>query len=95
MIVAATSGVSAIIDPAGRVRQRTGVFTAASLVADVPLRDPRTVADVLGPWPERAVALLGLLSVLAAVVWRRRGRLAAPAGSDTPAEPSSVVTAPV
>ena len=95
VIVAATSGVSAIIDPAGRVRQRTGVFTAASLVADVPLRDPRTVADVLGPWPERAVALLGLLSVLAAAVWQWRGRLPAPAGSDTSAEPSTVVTAPV
>jgi apolipoprotein N-acyltransferase len=74
VVVAATSGVSAVIDPAGTVRQRTGVFTAASLVADVPLRDPRTLADSLGAWPERLVAVLGLLSVLAAALLRPRRR---------------------
>src|SRR5207302_9474640 len=33
VVVAATSGVSAVISPDGRVRQRTGVFTPATLVA--------------------------------------------------------------
>jgi len=88
VVVAATSGVSAVIDPAGHVRQRTGVFTAADLVADVPLRDPRTPADTLGAWPERAVALAGLLSLIAAIRWRRRP--GAPDGT-APAEPPAVL----
>jgi apolipoprotein N-acyltransferase len=85
VVVAATSGVSAVIDPAGRVRQRTGVFTAAALVADVPLRDSTTVADRLGAWPERVVALAGALAVLAAAGVRRRRPgepEAQPAGDD-------------
>jgi apolipoprotein N-acyltransferase len=72
VVVAATSGVSAVIDPAGHVRQRSGVFTPAVLVADVPLRDPRTLADTLGAWPERLVAIAGLLSVIIAAGARRR-----------------------
>ena len=35
---AANTGVSAIIDAAGRVRQRTSIFETGVLVADVPLR---------------------------------------------------------
>ena len=86
VVVAATSGVSAVIDPAGHVRARTRIFTAATLVADVPLRDPRTVADRLGPWPERLVALGGLLSLIAAG-WRRprRGSPAGPAPTEAAA----------
>jgi len=73
VVVAATSGVSAVISPDGHVLQRSGVFTPALLVADVPLRDPRTVADRLGAWPERIAALLGALAVAAgaAGLWRR------------------------
>ncbi len=37
---AANTGVSAIIDAAGRVRQRTPIFETGVLVADVPLRSP-------------------------------------------------------
>ena len=73
VVVVATSGVSAVIDPAGHVRQRTGVFTAATLEADVPLRDPRTMADVLGAWPERVLAMVGLLAVCLAALRRRPG----------------------
>jgi len=86
VVVAATSGVSAVIDPAGHVRQRTGVFTAASLVADVPLRDGTTVADRLGPWPERIVALLGALAVVAGIVLRRLRPTEPP--SETQADPA-------
>ncbi|HET7531129.1 MAG TPA: apolipoprotein N-acyltransferase [Mycobacteriales bacterium] len=71
VVVAATSGVSAVIAPDGRVLQRSGVFTPARLVADVPLRDPMTVADRLGAWPERALAILAALVIVAATV---RGR---------------------
>jgi apolipoprotein N-acyltransferase len=37
---AANTGVSALIDARGRVRQRTPIFEPGLLVADVPLRDP-------------------------------------------------------
>ena len=84
MVVAATSGVSAVIDPAGHVRQRSGVFTPAALVADVPLRDPRTLADRLGAWPERILALAGLLAVILALRVRRRQ------APDRGSEPSEV-----
>jgi apolipoprotein N-acyltransferase len=70
VVVAATSGVSAIIGPDGTVLQRSGVFTPARLVADLPLRDPRTVSDRLGAWPERVAALAGLIALVATV--RRR-----------------------
>jgi apolipoprotein N-acyltransferase len=82
VVVVATSGVSAVIDPAGRVEQRSGVFTPAVLVADVPLRDARTPADTLGPWPERVAAVLGALALVFAAVRRRRPVMPAP--SDRP-----------
>jgi apolipoprotein N-acyltransferase len=72
VVVAATSGVSAIIGPDGEVRQRSGVFTPELLVADLPLRDPRTIADRLGAWPERALTAIGLLALVLALGWSRR-----------------------
>lgn len=73
VVVAATSGVSAVIAPDGRVRWRSGVFTPAVTVADVPLRDPETVADRMGVWPEHGLAAAGLLWLAAvALVQRRR-----------------------
>jgi apolipoprotein N-acyltransferase len=72
VVVAATSGVSAVIAPDGHVVQRSGVFTPALLVADLPLRDPRTIADRLGSWPERALTAVGLLAVVLALGRSRR-----------------------
>jgi apolipoprotein N-acyltransferase len=80
VLVAATSGVSAVIAPDGTVRQESGVFTPALLVADVPLRDQRTVADRLGVWPEHGLSLSGLLWLLAVVVRQRRRRADEPTG---------------
>ena len=37
---AANTGVSALIDASGQVRERTGIFEPGLLVGDVPLRDP-------------------------------------------------------
>jgi apolipoprotein N-acyltransferase len=81
VVVAATSGVSALIAPDGRVLQRSGVFTPALLVADLPLRDPETVADRLGVWPERALTALAVLALLATLRRPRRetGDLVRPA----------------
>jgi apolipoprotein N-acyltransferase len=78
VVVAATSGVSAVIAPDGRVLARTGVFRPARLVMDVPLRDPRTVADRLGAWPEHGLALAGVLWLAAVGVVQRRRTGGAP-----------------
>lgn len=51
-VVAATSGVSAIIGPDGAIVQRTEPFVPAALVAAIPLREGLTIATRLGPWPE-------------------------------------------
>ncbi|MBV9097987.1 MAG: apolipoprotein N-acyltransferase [Frankiaceae bacterium] len=84
VVVAATSGVSAIIRPDGHVVARTGVFVPARLVADVPLRDGTTIADRLGPWPERSAALVGLLAVAAAFGLSRREAVVAARRADVP-----------
>lgn len=52
-----TVGVSGVVDPAGRVLERTGLFTAEQLLAELPLRTSTTPAVVLGGWVELAVAL--------------------------------------
>jgi apolipoprotein N-acyltransferase len=71
VVVAATSGVSAMIAPDGHVLARTGVFQPAVLDMQLPLRDPLTIADRIGPWPEwvlsgaaAAALVLGLVQSL-------------------------------
>lgn len=78
VLVSATSGVSAVIDPDGSVREQTRLFTADSVVATVPLRDTRTVADRLGAWSEWALCVVGLLGLAAAIdaAVRHRARVA-------------------
>jgi apolipoprotein N-acyltransferase len=71
VVVAATSGVSAVIRPDGSLARRSGVFTPAVFDVRVPLRDTLTVADRAGPAPEWALAALG---VLAALLGLGRGR---------------------
>jgi apolipoprotein N-acyltransferase len=71
-VVAATSGGSAVVAPDGTVLQRTGVFRPAILSADVPLRSERTLADRMGAWPERGIALTGVVVLAVAVALRRR-----------------------
>ena len=71
VLVAATSGISAVIDPGGEVTQRADVFTRAVLVADVPLRDERTLATRLGATPEIALSLAGAVGLGLAVARRR------------------------
>jgi apolipoprotein N-acyltransferase len=68
VVVAATSGVSAMIAPDGDVLARTGVFTPAMLDMRLPLRDPRTIADRLAAWPERVVSLAAFVALIAAAL---------------------------
>lgn len=72
VVVSATSGVSALIGPDGSVHAQTRLFTADSLLGAVPLRSERTVADRLGPWPERLLCGAGLFGLVAGIGYRRR-----------------------
>ncbi|HEX3589084.1 MAG TPA: apolipoprotein N-acyltransferase [Pseudonocardiaceae bacterium] len=74
VVVAATSGVSAIIQPDGRVTQQTGLFTPGALVARVPLRSTTTLADRVGAWPEWAMVAGALLALAFGITGRVRRR---------------------
>lgn len=78
VVVAATSGVSAMISPNGTVLARTSVFHPAYLDMRLPLRDPLTLADRIGPWPEWILSAGALLALVLGWV-RRRGAKPAPA----------------
>ncbi|MGW1738535.1 apolipoprotein N-acyltransferase [Nocardia sp. NPDC001965] len=82
LVVAATSGVSAIIAADGSVRQESALFVPEALVAEVPLRDSHTPATVLGPWPELVAVLVTaagvMLSIAGRVGRRRAGASTAP-----------------
>jgi apolipoprotein N-acyltransferase len=64
VVVAATSGISAVIDPTGHVVRQSKEFTREVIVRPVPLRAGRTLAMRLGGWPELAMAALGVGSIV-------------------------------
>lgn len=68
-VVAATSGVSAIIGPDGRLLATSQPLTQQALVQRVPLREELTLADRLGRlplWLFTAVGVLGIALAIAA-----------------------------
>jgi len=77
VVVASTTGISAIIAPDGQLLASTRTWQRAEIEARVPLRSSTTLADALGGWPE---ALLSWATV-AALAWaigstfRRRRRI--------------------
>lgn len=74
LVVAATSGVSAVITADGAVVQSSELFVPAALVATLPLRSETTPATRLGGIPELLAVALTSGAVLLAVVRRRRDR---------------------
>ncbi|MEY9863969.1 apolipoprotein N-acyltransferase [Catenulispora sp. GAS73] len=79
---AATSGVSAVIDPHGRILAQTGEYQARYLDMQVRRNTSITLADRLGAWPEYVLALLGLLAAIGlsgAATTLRRTRALIPA----------------
>jgi apolipoprotein N-acyltransferase len=78
VVVAATSGVSAIISPDGHEVRHTAPFTADALVGRVPLRRTTTLATRLGSVPEWLLVVVGL----AACGWTVRRRPSDPVGGN-------------
>jgi len=74
VLIASTSGVSAIIEPDGSYAGVIGESRPGYLVAQVPLRDDMTISDQLGGWPEALAVLLALGLVAAAALRNRRDR---------------------
>jgi apolipoprotein N-acyltransferase len=78
VVVASTTGVSAIIAPDGRLLARSGSWQQAVLEGRVPLVSSQTPADRAGAWPEAViiVATLAAFGWAVAAGWRRRGHAA-------------------
>jgi apolipoprotein N-acyltransferase len=88
VVVAATSGVSAVVDPDGRVQQRTALFEPAALVARVQLRQDATLASRFGPFPELALCVGAVAAAGVALVRDRRRRDASGSQPDSGAAPN-------
>ncbi|WP_420031907.1 apolipoprotein N-acyltransferase [Streptomyces sp. cg28] len=76
VMVPVTSGVSAVIRPDGSIAQKTGMFEADTLLAEVPKRTSKTLATRAGVWPEALLTALGVGGLAWAVVRSRRARAA-------------------
>jgi apolipoprotein N-acyltransferase len=74
VLVAATSGVSAVIAPDGRVVVRSRVFTRDLLVRSVRLSHSRTWAARVGALPEWSLTLTALAALVCAAASARRDR---------------------
>ncbi|GAA3167333.1 apolipoprotein N-acyltransferase [Blastococcus jejuensis] len=68
VVVAATSGISAIVAPDGTVVRSSSLFRSAVFVEEIARRDSTTVALRLGPWPEWALTALALGALLVTIV---------------------------
>ncbi|SDO06081.1 apolipoprotein N-acyltransferase [Klenkia soli] len=77
VVMASTSGISAIIAPDGSLVRSSDLFTPAAFVEDIAQRDGMTVAARLGVWPEVALTALGVGAFLAVVAGGVRARRAA------------------
>ena len=77
MVVAGTTGVSAIIAPDGTLISQSRTWQRALLEARVPLLSKATLAERLGEWPEigfSALAVAALAAGVASAIAERRRR---------------------
>jgi apolipoprotein N-acyltransferase len=63
LVRATNTGVSAIIDPVGRLNHRSGQWTKQTLVGQIPMMHGRTVYAILGDWIGWLCAILALLGI--------------------------------
>ncbi len=73
LVRATNTGISAFVDPAGRLVKRSGLWTKETLVDRVPMMRGRTVYAVLGDWIGWLCALLAALGIGRAVIAARGG----------------------
>jgi apolipoprotein N-acyltransferase len=81
VLVAATSGLSAVVAPDGHLVAVSQEFERWTYDGPVTLRTGRTVADVVGAWPELFLGTLGLGAFALAISRRRRERSRAADGA--------------
>jgi apolipoprotein N-acyltransferase len=74
VVIAATSGISAVVAPDGSVVRSSELFEPAVLVEEIAQRSSTTVATRLGAAPEWALTVLGLAGLGAALLRARRSR---------------------
>ncbi len=68
LVRSTNSGVSAIVDPVGRVVGEIGVFDRGNLHAEIRMMDGGTVYRTLGNWP----GYLALAGILILAFWRQK-----------------------
>ncbi|MFV2216799.1 apolipoprotein N-acyltransferase [Actinomadura sp. LOL_016] len=95
ILVAATSGISAIVAPDGRMIDQSAEFVRDLQVATVPARTSTTLSDRMGAAPEWAMAALGVAAACAAAWSMTRSPRTARAaravrGPDGPADGNAV-----
>ncbi len=86
VVVAATNGISGIIDPQGEVVERAAIRTREVLVDSVQLPEGLTAGVRFGTWVETILALVGAGAVAAGIAARVRLRRGA---APEPVEPAS------
>lgn len=92
VVVASTTGISAIVAPDGKLLASTRTWTPAEIEARVPLRSSISLADRLGGWPEAVIAwgtVAAVACVIGQAVRRRRERSARP--DSTVSRPHSTI----
>ena len=83
LVRSTNTGISAIVDPAGRIAQRTPQWKRASLAGTIPLMQGRTVYGVTGDWIGWVCAIITLMGIGKA--FQARGRLAKSGAGSTAA----------
>lgn len=63
LVRSTTTGISAIVDPVGRLTHRTGQWTKETLVDRIPMMQGCTAYTMLGDWIGWLCAILALLSI--------------------------------
>jgi apolipoprotein N-acyltransferase len=72
VVIAATSGISAIVAPDGSVVRSSSLFTPATFVEDIAQRHSTTLAQRLGAGPEWVLTAIGVAALLAGAAPVRR-----------------------
>ena len=63
LVRSTNTGISAFVDPVGRIVTRSGIWTRETLVDRVPMMQGRTVYALLGDWIGWVCALLSLVGI--------------------------------